>query len=142
MNYKTIIAFSAALIALVTGSISSYANESLTSTHNADYIASDLESWYSKYFTGASYITKSEEPVLAFSACASNEDIAEMLASAALSTHNKTNIISSQEHLSNDSSYEIEIKSKTNALELNYVVLRKDQVRSAPPEICVLITQE
>ena len=141
-NYKTILAFSAALIAIVTGSVSSYADETLSETHNANHIASDLENWYSEFFTGASYITKSDVPVFAFSACASNEDIALMLASAALSTHNKTNIISSHEHLSNDSSYGIEIESKTSGLEVNFVVLRKDQVRSAPPEICVLITQE
>lgn len=142
LNYKTIIAFSAALIASVTCSIATNASENSTTLLDADYIAGELLNWYSDFFTGASIITNSEEPVMAFSACASNEDIALMLASAALSTHDKANIISSNERLSNDGSYELEVKSKTSSLQLNYVVLRTDKIRSAPPEICVLITKE
>lgn len=142
LNYKTLIAFSAVLIALATSSITSFAEERQTVQHGTDYIDSELQSWYSDYFTGASYISKSGEPVLAFSACASKTNIALMLASAALSTHANTTSISSYERLAKDSSYEVEIKSRASGLELNYVVLRKSQVRSAPPEICVLITQE
>ncbi|KIF53194.1 hypothetical protein H735_09695 [Vibrio owensii CAIM 1854 = LMG 25443] len=142
LNYKALIAFSAVLIALVTGSITSYATETAEVQYSTDNMDSGLQNWYSDYFTGASYISKSGEPVLAFSACASKVNIALMLASAALSTHANTTSISSFERLTNDSSYETEVVSQTSGLELNYVVLRKDQVRSAPPEICVLITQE
>ena len=141
-DYKTIVTFIATLIAVTAGTITPYAAETLTEHHDADEMVSDLHNWYSTYFTGSSYIAKSEVPVLAFSACASNEDIALMLASAALSTHDNITKISSHELLSDDSSYRREIKSKTSGLELKYVVLRIDQVRSAPPQICVLITQE
>lgn len=144
--YKKTILFSVAILSAVIINIvdsnSPFAGEYLTHEYNEDSIEIKSEDWYSQYFTGSSYMTTSEEPVLAFSACASNEDIALMLASAALSTHDQTKSLSSKEKLSNDGSYRVDIQSKTSSLELKYVVLRKEQVRSAPSQTCVLITQE
>ncbi len=134
-KYKTFVLVMASLFG------ATYAQTS-TAGHSLHHVDDKSENWYSEYFLGANYSLDTNEPVLAFSACASTEVVAEMLASATMSTSKKQMEISSTESNAQNSTLETTITSRVSGMELNYVVLRKDRVHSTPEQYCVLITQE